>query len=129
MDLIGDLKRNEFGNMLFLIQLFKKISSFFAILCYTLSNEQQYHRRKIRESLEIKKTKMNKWRKVLNWVEGNLVKTNTWTPPFAKVTKEETNTKTWRQIRNGFISTLCFNYVWKRLSLTKWKYYKVFKID
>ena len=32
----------------------------------TLSTEQQYHRRKIRESLEIKKAKTNKRRKVLN---------------------------------------------------------------
>ena len=64
----------------------------------TLSTEQQYHRRKIRESLEIKKAKTNKRRKVLNRDEGNLVKTNTWTPLFAKLTEKETNTKTWRQI-------------------------------
>ena len=43
----------------------------------TLSTEQQYHRRKRRESLEMVKT--NKRRKVLNRDEGNLVKTNTWT--------------------------------------------------
>ena len=60
----------------------------------TLSAEQQYHRRKIRESLEIKKAKTNKRRKVLNRDEGNLVKTNTWTPLFAKLTEKETNTKT-----------------------------------
>ena len=60
----------------------------------TLSTEQQYHRRKIRESLEIKKAKTNKRRKVLNRDEGNLVKTNTWTPLFAKLTEKETNTKT-----------------------------------
>ena len=59
----------------------------------TLSTEQQYHRRKIRESLEIKKAK-NEQRKVLNRDEGNLVKTNTWTPLFAKLTEKETNTKT-----------------------------------
>ena len=64
----------------------------------TWSTEQQYHRRKIRVSLEIKKTKTNKRRKVLNRDEGNVLKTNTWTPLFAKLTKKETNTKTWRQI-------------------------------
>ena len=36
----------------------------------TLSTEQQYHRRKIRESLEIKKAKTNKGRIVLNRDEG-----------------------------------------------------------
>ena len=60
----------------------------------TLSTEHQYHRRKIRESLEIKKAKTNKRRKVLNCDEGNLVKTNAWTPLFAKLTEKETNTKT-----------------------------------
>ena len=48
----------------------------------TLSTKQRYHRRKIRKSLEIKKAKTNKRRKVLNRDEGNLVKTNTWTPFF-----------------------------------------------
>ena len=60
----------------------------------TLSTEQQYYRRKIRESLEIKKAKMSKRREVLNRDEGNLVKTNTWTLLFAKLTEKETNTKT-----------------------------------
>ena len=59
-----------------------------------LSTEQQYHRQKISESLEIKKAKTSKRRKVLNRVEGNLVKTNAWTPLFAKLTEKETNTKT-----------------------------------
>ena len=48
-----------------------------------LSTEQQYHRQKIRESLEIKRAKTNKRRKVLNRDERNIVKTNTWTPLFA----------------------------------------------
>ena len=60
----------------------------------TLSTEQQCHKGKIRESLEIKKAKTNKRRKVLNRNEGNIVKTNTWTPLFAKLTEKETNTKT-----------------------------------
>ena len=60
----------------------------------TLSTEQQYHRRKIRESLEIKKTKKNERRTGLNRNEGNLVKKNTWTPLFAKLTEKETSTKT-----------------------------------
>ena len=60
-----------------------------------LTTKQQYHRRKIRESLEIKKEKMNKRRKVLNHHEGNLIKTITWTPFFTKLTGEkETSTKT-----------------------------------
>ena len=53
----------------------------------------------IRESLENKKTKANKRRKVLNCDEGNLVKTNMWTTLFAKLTGKETNTKTRRQLR------------------------------
>ena len=64
----------------------------------TLSTEQQYHRWKIWEPLEIKKAKANKRRKVLNGNEENLVKTNTWTSIFAKLTEKETNTRTWRQI-------------------------------
>ena len=60
----------------------------------TLLNEQQYHRRKIRKSLEIKEAKTNKRRKVLNRDERNLVKTNTWTPFFVKLTEKETNTNT-----------------------------------
>ena len=40
----------------------------------TLSTKQKYHRQKIEESLEIKKAKANKKRKVLNRDEGNLVK-------------------------------------------------------
>ena len=60
----------------------------------TLTNEQQYHRQKIRESFKIKMAKTNKRRKVSNRDEGNLVKTNTWTSLFAKLTEKETNTKT-----------------------------------
>ena len=41
--------------------------------------------RKIREALEIKKAKYNKKMKVLNIDEGNLVKTNTWTPLLASI--------------------------------------------
>ena len=69
----------------------------------TLSTEQQYQRGKVRESLEIKKTKMNKRRKVLNLDEGNIVKTNTCTPLFAKLTKKETNTNNCRQIWKRFL--------------------------
>ena len=52
----------------------------------TLSTEQQYYRRKIKESLGIKKAKANKRRKVLNCDEGNLVKTSTQSPFFEKLT-------------------------------------------
>ena len=64
----------------------------------TLSNEQQCHRRKLRESLEIKKAKTSKRRKVLNRNEGNLAKRNAWIPLFVKLTEKETNTKTSAQI-------------------------------
>ena len=60
----------------------------------TLSTEQQYHKRKIRESLETKKVKTNKRGNVLNRDEENLVKKNTWTPLFAKLTEKEINTRT-----------------------------------
>ena len=60
----------------------------------TLPTEQQYHRQKIRESLEIKKAKTNERRKALYCDEGNLVKTKTWTLLFAKLTEKETSTKT-----------------------------------
>ena len=68
----------------------------------TLSTEQQYHRRKIWESLEIKKAKTNKRRRVLIRDEENLVKTNTWTPIFANQTEKEINKRTWRQIYKRF---------------------------
>ena len=55
--------------------------------------EEQYHRRKIRESLEIGKAKPNKRRKGLIRDEKNLVKTNMWTPLFVKLTEKETNAK------------------------------------
>ena len=60
----------------------------------TLSTEQQYHRQKLRESLEIKKAKTKKRRKLLNRVKESLGKTNTWTPLFAKLTEKETDTMT-----------------------------------
>ena len=39
----------------------------------TLSTEQQYHKRKIREPLEINQAKINKRGKLLNHNEGNQV--------------------------------------------------------
>ena len=59
----------------------------------TLPTEQQYHRQKIRESLEITKIKTNKRIKVLNRDERDLVKRNSWTSLFAKLTEKETNAK------------------------------------
>ena len=58
-----------------------------------MSTKQQYHRRKIRESLEIKKVRASKTRKVLNRDEENLIKTNTWISLFVKLTEEESNRK------------------------------------
>ena len=51
----------------------------------TIARENDYRRRKIREALEIKKAKYNKKIKVLNRDEGNLVRTNTWTPLLANI--------------------------------------------
>ena len=51
----------------------------------TIVRENDYRKRKIRKVLEIKKAKHNKKIKVLNRDEGNLVKTNTWTPLLANI--------------------------------------------
>ena len=59
----------------------------------TYSTEYQYHRGKIRESIVINKAKTNKTRKVLNHDKGNLIKKNTLTLLFVKLTGKET-TKT-----------------------------------
>ena len=56
-----------------------------------MSTEQQCHRRKVREPLEIKKAKTNKRTKVLNCDKGNPVKTISGTPIFVKLTEKETN--------------------------------------
>ena len=62
----------------------------------------QYHRQKIRESLEIKKTKPNKRRKVLNRDEGNLVKRNKCTLLFAKLTEKNPTQRLDVKFRNSF---------------------------
>ena len=51
----------------------------------TIARENDYRRRKMPEALEIKKVKYNKKIKVLNRDEGNLVRTNTWTPLLANI--------------------------------------------
>ena len=51
----------------------------------TVVRENDYRKRKIREALETKKAKYNKKIKVLNRIEGNLVKTNTWTLQLANI--------------------------------------------
>ena len=48
--------------------------------------EQQCHRQKIKDSLEIKNVKTNRIRKVVNRDEGNLVKRSKWTLLFAQLT-------------------------------------------
>ena len=63
----------------------------------TLLTEQQYHRRKVGESLEMKKAKTNKRRNVLNRNERNLVKTNTWT-----LTEKETKQRLDVKFRKRF---------------------------
>ena len=56
----------------------------------TIAREDDYKKRKIREALEIKKAKFNQKIKVLNRDEGNLVKTNTWTPLLANINEMQT---------------------------------------
>ena len=55
--------------------------------------EPKYYERKIREALDIKKAKCSDV-KVLNRDEGNIFKTNSWTPLFARLLKNETITET-----------------------------------
>ena len=51
----------------------------------TIAREKDYRKRKIREAQEIKRAKFNHNIKVLNRDEGNLVKTNSWTPLLANI--------------------------------------------
>ena len=51
----------------------------------TIARENDHRKRKIRETLEIKKAKYNRKIKVLKRDEGNLVKTNTWALPLANI--------------------------------------------
>ena len=57
----------------------------------TIKIEPKYYDRKIRKSLEIRKVKCTD-ETILNRDDGNIVKTNTWTPLFAELVKNETNT-------------------------------------
>ena len=50
-----------------------------------IARENDYGKGKIREALEIKKAKYNKKIKALNRDEGNLIKTNAWTPLLANI--------------------------------------------
>ena len=56
----------------------------------TISRENYYRKRKIREALEIKKTNYNEKIKVPNRDEGNLVKTNAWTPLLSNINDMQT---------------------------------------
>ena len=51
----------------------------------TIARQNDYRKIKIQEALEIKKAKYNIKIKVLNRDEGNLVKTNIWTPLLADI--------------------------------------------
>ena len=84
-----------------------------------------YNRPKIRKSLEIKRGKNKKRRKVLNRDEGSLIKTNTWTPINCRLVKKRPTQRLDVKLENGFNSILYFIYVWKCLWLTKPKYYKI----
>ena len=70
-----------------------------------LSTEQQYHRQKMRKQLEIEKAKENKRRKVLNRNDGNLVKTNTWTPLFVKLPKKKPTQRLHVKFKNDLIAS------------------------
>ena len=56
----------------------------------TISRENDYRKRKIREALEIKKANYNEKIKVPNRDEGNLVKTNASTPLLANINDMQT---------------------------------------
>ena len=84
-----------------------------------------YNRPKIRKSLEIKRRKNEKRKKVLNRDEGSLVKTNTWTPINCRLGKKQPTQRLDVNLENGSDSILYFIYVWKCLLLTKTKYDKI----
>ena len=52
---------------------------------YCLEKKEKYESREIRESLEIKRSKCDNSKSNINHHEGNLVKTNTWTPLLKKI--------------------------------------------
>ena len=56
----------------------------------SIATKNDYRKREILEALEIKKAKYNERIKVLNRDEGNLVKTDTWTPPLANINELQT---------------------------------------
>ena len=55
----------------------------------TLSREARYKSRKIRESLEIMRSKCNSSKSNINRDDGNFVKTNTWTPLLRNISELE----------------------------------------
>ena len=55
----------------------------------TLSREAKYKSRKIRESPKIKKLKCGSSKSNINGDDGNLVKTNTWTPFLRNINDRE----------------------------------------
>ena len=55
----------------------------------TLSREARHKSRKIRESLEIKRSKCDSSKSNINRDDGNLVKTNTWTPLLRNINDVE----------------------------------------
>ena len=55
----------------------------------TLSKEARYKSRKIRESLEVKRSKCDSSKSNINSDDGNLVKTNTWTPFLGNINDHE----------------------------------------
>ena len=89
------------------------------------ASNNSYNRPKIRKSLEIKRRKNEKRRKVLNRDEGSLVKTNTWAPINCRLVKKRPTQRLDVNLENGFNSILYFIYVWKCLWLTKPKYDKI----
>ena len=96
----------------------------------TLSTEQQFHRQKMRESLENKYAKMNKRIKFFEsrqsksrqgkHVDSILCYTN-----WKRNQQKDLTTN----LETAFNSILCFSDVWKRLWLTRQKYQKNFIVD
>ena len=77
--------------------------------------KQQYHKRKIRDLLDIEKAITNKRSNILNRDEENLVKTNTSTPLFENLTKKETTQRLDVKLKKDFNSIVVFHLSLKKV--------------
>ena len=92
----------------------------------TLSAEQQYHRRKIRESLEIKKSKNEQKKKSFESRRRKSCQDKHVNSTYCHVNWNRNQHKDLTSnLKMVFNSILYFNHIWKQLWLTKPKYCKV----